>query len=161
MGLRIVCCKSQLLVGEDNDWSSLHHSTVLGFDCFYDKDHQFMHLNAEWNFFLSFFLAASQLTQHIWESCYQIPQSKLQAPQVVEALQMGRLIILTLHLSWFFRHSSFLGLYPNFEKWPEGWLLLAIINSVSKYTGSIACLLWGSQNTNFKFKYCSNFLKQR
>jgi hypothetical protein len=61
---------------------------------------------------------------------------------VVEALQMGRLIFLTLHLSWFFRHSSFLGLYPNFEKWPEGLLLLAIINSVSKYTGSIACLLF-------------------
>jgi hypothetical protein len=114
-----------------------------------------------WMEFISFFLAASQLTQHIWESCYQIPQSKLQAPQVVEALQMGRLIFLTLHLSWFFRHSSFLGLYPNFEKWPEGWLLLAIINSVSKYTGSIDCLLWGSQNTHFKFKYFSNFLKQR
>jgi len=47
------------LVGEDNDGSSLHHSTVLGFDCFYDKHHQFMHLNAEWNLFLSFLQQAS------------------------------------------------------------------------------------------------------
>jgi hypothetical protein len=57
MGLRIVCCKSQPLVGEDNDGSSLHHSTVLGFDCFYDNDHPFMHLNAEWNYF---FLSCSK-----------------------------------------------------------------------------------------------------
>jgi hypothetical protein len=113
------------------------------------------------------------LSQHIWQTCCQIPQSKMQALHMVEGLQMERLIVLKL-CPWFFQYSLCLGLYPNFEKWRKGLLLLATINTVSKYTGNIcrpflslqelcdqATLhVWSESHSKFK-TYSSNIVIPR